>query len=410
VVSDAYLDLILPSPLDVMVVPGAVLLFALAFGPVAFRRFDRLARTVRERNAELERRNAALEALRGIGTAIASLANIDGVYQRIVDHARELLGADAAFIAVALPTGAYRVAARSGPAEAFANDDEVDDAREFLHPEFRSAQLAAPLRRGDVAIGTLQVGARSRPSPYGAREFETLASLASQAAIANEHERLQHILRELAIHGERARIAHEMHDGLAQVLGYVNTKAQAIEELLAVGQVERARQQLSELATAARSVYVDVRETILGLSSPIVSERGLVGALEEYVRRFTEASKLASRVEATSPARAVRLPPDVQTQVFRIVQEALTNVRKHASAQRARVRLDVKEQALTVRVEDDGKGFDPDAPLADGWPHFGMQTIRERAASIGAIVSWSGSGDEGAALALVVPLEAAVVP
>ena len=110
---------------------------------------------------------------------------------------------------------------------------------------------------------------------------------------------------------ERERIAREMHDGLAQVLGYVNIKSQAIEELLLLGRTEEARGLLAELAAAARSIYVDVREAILGLRSPVVPGVGLIASVEEYADRFAEASKIVVRVDASAAARRLDLGPEV---------------------------------------------------------------------------------------------------
>src|SRR5207344_3020411 len=195
------------------------------------------------------------------------------------------------------------------------------------------ARLEAPLQRAGETIGLLMVGSVVERA-FEIDELETLSSLANQAAIAIENARLQSRLRELAVVAERERIAREMHDGLAQVLGYVNTKSQAIEELLVAGRTDAAREQLAELAAAARSIYVDVREAILGLRSPVVPGVGLVAAVEDYAARFADASKIAVMVDATEAARRLDLPPGLEAQVFRIVQEALTNVRKHSRAHR----------------------------------------------------------------------------
>lgn len=383
--SDSVLDRILPAPFDVLVIPAGVLVLSLTFGRLAFRRIDRLSDTLRERNATLERRNASLQALRRVGMKITTLAGSDEIMRAVVADARLLLEADVAFTTLVAPDGSEQVAVVDGD------------------PSAQLARLVAPMQRGPATIGTLAVGSRSdrRRSPD---DLEMLSSLAAQAAVALENVQLQRELRELAIKGERERIAREMHDGLAQVLGYVNTKAQAVEELLSAGKTERARHQLAELSAAARSVYVDVREAILGLSSPIVPERGLVGALEEYAARFSEASKLATRVDASPEARALRLSPEIQAQVFRIVQEGLTNVRKHASAGRARVNVDAHDHELVLLVEDDGLGFDPDASDPVDWPRFGMRAIRERAASVGGSVSWSSDPGTGTVLSLRVPL------
>ena len=131
-----------------------------------------------------------------------------------------------------------------------------------------------------------------------------------------------------------------MHDGLAQVLGYVNTKSQAVEELLAAGRVAEAGKQMAELADAARSVYVDVREAILSLSPPVLPERGLAAALEEYAARFAESSKLAVRFHASPEARTCS--GSEVAEVFSVAREALTNVRKHAHAQRVTIDLAVE--------------------------------------------------------------------
>ncbi len=217
-----------------------------------------------------------------------------------------------------------------------------------------------------------------------------------------ENEELQRRLRDLAVRGERERIAREIHDGLAQVLGYVNTKAQAVEELLAAGQLDEGRRNLSELAAAARSVYVDARAAILGLAEPVGLERGVTAALEEYAPYFAEIAKVAVTVDASPAARSLRFAPEVEANLLRIAQEALTNVRKHAAARRATVRLDVADEQLTLAVEDDGAGFDPEA-MASDWPRYGMRAIRERAEAIAASAEWCSRPGVGTLFRLRLP-------
>ncbi len=189
---------------------------------------------------------------------------------------------------------AYVAAATSGPEDGVDRSGRLpgSGAAAFVRGDLAVARLEAPLQRAGETIGLLMVGSRL-PRGFEVDEVETLSSLATQAAIAIENARLQARLRELAVVAERERIAREMHDGLAQVLGYVNTKSQAIEELLAGGRIDEARGLLAELAAAARSIYVDVREAILGLRSPVVPGVGLVAAVEDYAARFADASKIA---------------------------------------------------------------------------------------------------------------------
>ncbi len=187
--------------------------------------------------------------------------------------------------------------------------------------------------------------------------METLASLANQATIALEHARLEARLRELAVVEERERIARELHDGIAQVLGYVNTKSQAIDGYLAGGHVAEARTQVAELGSAARAVYVDVREAILGLRSPIEPGQGLGAAVEGHARRVAADSRFALDLDISADVFDLRLDPDAEGQVYRIVQEALTNVRKHAGADRIRVALAIVDGMLDLLIEDDGRGL-----------------------------------------------------
>ena len=150
------------------------------------------------------------------------------------------------------------------------------------------------------------------------------------------------------------------------MLAYVNTKSQAVEELLATGRIDDARAQLEQLAAAARSLYVDVRETILGLRGPIPAEHGLIEALSGYTGRFAEASKLAVVFEASDAARSARASAEVEAEVFRIVQEALTNVRKHAAARRVTVRWMLPTAACSSTSPTTGVGSTARSSRATG--------------------------------------------
>ena len=409
IVSDSMLDEAFPFPLDTILVVGAVGLLSASFVWIVFRRIDALNGTLERRNAELESRATTARSLHRVSVAVAAPTDLDRVLQVVTDSARELLGADVSVLALGGPDGALRRRGVSGDPAAVVAVDSVptDDPFAFVSPAYAIARLSSPLQRGDETVGVLLIGARA-PRSLTVDDVETLGSLANLAAIALENDRLHERLRELAIVEERERIAREMHDGLAQVLGYVNTKSQAVEGFLAAGHADEARSQLAELAAAARSLYVDVREAILGLRSPIPGERGLVEAVEAYAIRFAEASKLAVRVEASPASRQAALAPAVQAHVFRIVQEGLTNVRKHARAQRAGIAFAVAGDRFVVRVSDDGRGLESRSASGGqevgGWPHFGLAAMRERAASIGGEVAWSEAPGGGAIVELVVPV------
>ena len=404
--SDTILDPYLPFPWDTVVVTIVVAVIAGTLAALAFRRIDALTTSLEARNAEVEARAETASALHAVTLAIASLSVLDAILQTTVDSARSLLRADLSLLTLAGPDAHVRLRASSGPAEAFdlAGDQEGDDVRRFLIGHGDAAILAAPLRRGATMIGSLVVVAPHQPGP-AVPDIETLSSLANQAALAIENDRLATELRSAAIQRERERIAGEIHDGLAQVLGYVNTKSQAVEGLLEAGRLDEARIQMAELAAAARSVYVDVREAIAGLAEPQDDDLDLETQIRDYVGRFAESAKIAAVVERVG-AELPPLPAMARAQVFAIVREALTNVRKHAAARRIAVTLERRASAIAVAVVDDGRGFDPDGvdEASGDWPHFGMTAMRRRAAAIGARIDWSSTPGNGCRVDLVVSL------
>ena len=421
--SDTLLDPLMPFPIDTLVVMVVVGLMAAGFSSIAFRRIDRLSADLVARNAALEARDASLRALQETSVAISTLNDLDPILRLVVDTARDLLRADLAFVLTTDADGLTRLAARSGADGLFAPGILTGDARAwvdalsggadaaaFLRAAEVRATVGVPIRRGDRTIGTLAVGSASE-RPLRDADLETLQALADQAAVAIENDRLQRELRTMAVRGERERIARELHDGLAQVLGYVNTKSQAATELLDAGRVPEARNQIDELALAARSSYVDVREAILGLSSPVEPAGGLVAAIRDYAERFAEASKLAVRVEA-DPGAGTAFPSGVEDDLFRSVREALTNVRKHADAHRVIVRVIPGNGAVTLEIEDDGRGFDTDpnveADRGSDWPHLGLVGMRERAVAAGGTIEWLRLGEHGTLVRLTVPTSKAL--
>jgi two-component system NarL family sensor kinase len=142
------------------------------------------------------------------------------------------------------------------------------------------------------------------------------------------------------------------------------------------------------------------------LRSPISPGLGLVGAIEDYARRFADASRIGVTVEATPEARAAALGSTVEGQVFRVVQESLTNVRKHAAAGRVVIRLDRVADEIHVAVADDGRGFRDPSDGAGDWPRYGQAAMRERAAAVGGRIAWSTAADGGGVVTLDVPIPA----
>ena len=222
-----------------------------------------------------------------------------------------------------------------------------------------------------------------------------------QAAIAIDNAHLHQQLASLAVTQERLRIAHEMHDGVAQVLGYVNTKVQAATEYIRHGKNDEASGQLRELATAAREAYGDVRQNIVDLRTLPAPQRSFAELLQEFVTRWKEQSGISTQL-TIDPVLSV--PAGTELQLVRIVQESLTNVRKHAKATNATIDVRRTDGKLLMTIADDGIGFVPGARVRSDFPKFGLATMRERAESIGATLTVDSAPGEGTRVRLEVPL------
>jgi signal transduction histidine kinase len=252
-------------------------------------------------------------------------------------------------------------------------------------------------------------GARLPEQPAPADELDHLAGAFNTMArnlerLTRENEQKSQV-RQQAIAEERERIARELHDGLAQLLGYVNTKVMAVSLLVKNKQSSAAQAQLEQLGEAARALFTDVREAIVGLKLASQTGEGLVAAIESYVEQFRRLTELDVVVHIAPQANQVSLPPEDELQLIRILQEALSNVRRHANATQAVVDLTLNEGNLRLTITDDGRGFDKNRIPSLEPAHFGLGTMQERAEEIGGHLVLSSTPGEGTQVTVTLDLK-----
>ncbi|MBI2165129.1 MAG: GAF domain-containing sensor histidine kinase [Chloroflexi bacterium] len=400
----------------------------------------RLYEELRDRNLELARTHAAserlVEQLRALSTASATMTEdltLEVVLQKVVDLSRELLGAQYGALLVraeretgwfltsgldpaqraaigTLPTGRGLLGGILTGQVIRAPDVARDDRSVGFppnHPAMRSFLGVPIMYRGQI-LGGLYLTNKLGVEEFSPEDQDVLTLFARHAAVAIENARLYQQAQDVAVLEERERIAREMHDNFAQVLGYVNTKTQAAVRLLALGDGPGAQEQMTKMEEAARHLYADVREAILGLRSPLGVGRPFLGVVKEYLSRFSQMSDIEINLDAAVAETMVELTPRMEIQLFRIIQEALTNVRKHAQATEARVRVEENGQGwLAVTVEDNGRGFDASRPVRDDWPHLGLQTMRERAEAVGGSFRVESNPGQGTRVTVTMPLRRA---
>jgi signal transduction histidine kinase len=297
-------------------------------------------------------------------------------------------GSEADLLAAALPVlkdalGAGRVEFRP----------EIDGH----HSPDPSAHAHA-LVHNDIHLGTLSVTGTEPP------DASLLVPLADVLALALANRRLVAQAARIAVLEERDRIARELHDGLAQMLATMTLQSEHGRAVLAGGNIHAARVAFDHIERASSAAYADVREAIVGLRDAM--DRDFPTALRETAERFSDATAMVA--EVSGDFDSARLTPTATLQLLRVVQESLTNVRKHADATRVSIALSVGAEAAQVllTIRDDGIGFDPDNVPRVGRQHFGLLVMRERLESLGGTLAVESAPGHGTTIRATLPVAA----
>jgi len=227
--------------------------------------------------------------------------------------------------------------------------------------------------------------------------FRVLRRLQAEA-VARE----QDMLTMNAVLQERERLSRELHDGVAQLVAHLLLRLDTIKELVEADRPQQAAAELERLHGVADEIYADIGESIAGLRTN-VTERGLVRALQDYVDQFEERHQIPTRLRTDDAAD--QLAPLAALQLFRLIQEALTNVRKHAGARAATVTLMSDGSGhLQVVVADDGQGFLPGPPRNGTAGPLGLTSMRERVEALGGTFQVTSQPGAGTQVTATIPL------
>ncbi len=227
-----------------------------------------------------------------------------------------------------------------------------------------------------------------------------LENSALQEAMASDHARLQHEAEQMAVLGERQRLARELHDSVTQSLYSVTLYANAAVLALSAGKTEIASTYLTELQETAQEGMRDMRLLIFQLHPPVLETEGLVAALQARLAAVEGRAGLKTELLVEGERR---LPIAIEEDLYWIAQEALNNVRKHASAHSVVVHLEFSASAVRLDVIDDGVGFDLEAIRAEG-RGGGLRTIFERTERLGGKLTHASTPGKGARLTIEVAL------
>ena len=268
------------------------------------------------------------------------------------------------------------------------------------------------MRAGFSAVAVATISVNRRPvgvfnlyfreaRRFGDSDRKLLESLGQQLGTAIDNLRLQARERELAVSEERNLLARELHDSIAQALAFMNLQVQMLEYALEREALDEIRPGLNMLRQGLQESYADLRELMVHFRTR-VGHTDLDSAIEAALRRLAEQTGLLTRLDIQGGGAP--LDPETETQVLYIVQEALSNIRKHADAKSVSVVVRRGIEGLSVGVRDDGVGFDETNPESrDGETHIGLEIMRERTCRIGGRFSLRSAPGKGTEIGIELP-------
>lgn len=403
--------------------------------------FNQMAERLRGSHEELVRRAHELSILNATARATSRFLSLDDVLKSAMDSVCELtdiskgrlclVGGDEGIVSSLYLHGPPSVLIREAPpAEAVACPcADMLATRPYLEggapqgcpivnplkaqlTQEEGSGICFPLRARDKLQGVLHL-ARQNGASFSDEDIQLLAAVSEQLAMAVENARLWEDLKEreetkgrlldkviAAQEDERRRVAQELHDEAGQALTSLLVELRALELMT---DREAAKAKAAELRGLVADSLRTVQNIALELRPSMLDDMGLVPALRRYIQEFSARHGLEVDFQ-TGGLDGLRFQPAAETAIYRIVQEALTNVARHAEAHRVGVLLTRRSEDLVAIVEDDGKGFDTTEALRQAEASLGIRGMQERAALVGGRLSMESEPRAGTTVFVEVPL------
>jgi two-component system NarL family sensor kinase len=384
------------------------------------------ARLYRQAQAQV----AELAALQRISSVISSSLDIDEVFRALYDEIRGVMTADALIIGLARDNGRFDLdfimddGQRYAPRHDFtfspAMNQSVIEKRAMIiddvhspklprlhtigHPETRVRSIVnAPLLKGDEVVGLLSAQSYT-PNTYKPSDAQLLMTIANNAVVAIEHARLYAQAQTLAVAEERNRLAREIHDTLAQGLIGISLYLERLDLALEGGDGEQ-RDLVQRALNLTRANLEEARRSVRDLRAAPLEGRTLIEALTHLVQEIHGEGTFA--VDLRVPSSVPMLAARVETALFRMVQESVTNCRKHAQCSQVTIELRLNEDDLALSVIDDGLGFDTAAARAKVH-RCGLASMQERIVQIGGQLEIESHVGDGTTIRACLPIARAL--
>ena len=276
------------------------------------------------------------------------------------------------------------------------------DRRVAIEREGLQSVVSIPLKAKENPLGVMVVASRS-PRPFASEELELLATVGNQVGVAVDRANLQAQELRAAILEERQDMAQQMHDDIAQTLGYLGLQVDRVMGSSSLAQNVKVQAELEGIRRVIEDAYERVRRSIARLGEDVPGHFDLRAALPEIISEFEEQTgcRVESRVDE---GQLPRLPPSVAFQATHIIREALTNVRKHSGADSVHLTLQSLEDGrVEVTIQDNGRGFDLDSDQPSSRGGFGLRFMRGRAERVGGSLRVESGPGQGTRVVVSLP-------
>ncbi|WP_342721824.1 type IV pili methyl-accepting chemotaxis transducer N-terminal domain-containing protein [Acidovorax sp. FHTAMBA] len=385
---------------------------------------DGLEHKVREKTASIAVQNQRLAALYEVSALASTAGSLELLAQGFVRQIRRVAGADAAAVRWSNEANErYVLLAADGLPRSMAEGEHClhtgsclcgqaqAQARTRVIPITPSTQLSLPHCReaGFETMVTIPVQMQQRvlgevdlffrsPVEMTDELRELLEAMTRHLASAMEGLRATALEREAAVAQERSMLARELHDSIAQSLAFLKIQTQLLRDAVARGDTVKRDRSMGELEEGVRECYADVRELLVHFRTR-TSDEDIESALRATLSKFEHQTGMATTL--SMEGHGLPLPSDLQIQVLHMVQEALSNVRKHAGATRVDLRMH-RHPRWRFEVQDNGRGFDVATVPPDSL-HVGLGIMRERAQRVGAVLQVESSPGQGTRVCIELP-------
>ena len=384
-----------------------------------------LEHKVRDKTASIAVKNQRLAALYEVSAQTSNAGSLDVLAQGFVEHIRRIAQADAAVVrwsnegneryvllaadglpaAMAenehcLPTGACLCGQPQEQARMRVIPISSASAPSLPHCQEAGFEtmVAIPVQSHQRMLGEINLFFRS-PTSLTKGMQDLLATMTRHLASSMESLRATALEREAAVSEERSLIARELHDSIAQSLAFLKIQTQLLRDAVARGDAMVRDRSIGELDVGVRECYADVRELLVHFRTR-TSEEDIESALRATLSKFEHQTGMATTL--TMLGHGLPLAPDIQIQVLHMVQEALSNVRKHSGASRVELRVQ-RHPGWRFEVQDNGVGFDV-AGVPPNSLHVGLGIMRERAMRIDANVNVESTPGAGTCVCIELPI------